>query len=1083
MKKRFALAVGFWLLVGMVPAASARDGASIRPEELRCESLVDPRGIGVVTPRLSWALAATPPAGRGLAQSAYQVEVASSAAGLAAGHGDLWDSGRVGSPACVNVVYAGVPLRSLAACYWRVRVWDRAGQPSAWSEPATWSVGLLTPDDWQGGRWIGRAGGTMAGLAAKWIWYPEGNPASSAPVATRYFRRSFTLPADRRVASASLAFTADNEATVSVNGGPAGSEADFHELRRADVTAALRPGENVLSATVRNTGDKPNPAGFTARLAVTFADGGDAVVVATDAGWHAATAPGQGWDAAGFDDASWVPAKELGPVGMGPWGEPGSNDRTLPARQLRKPFTADKPLRRATVCYCGLGWSELYINGSKVGTEVLSPPLSDYAKRLYYVTHDVTSLVRPGANAMGAWLGNGRFFAPRLSVPAGTRTFGLPELRLRLHLAYADGTAADVFSDPTWTATTDGPITANNEYDGESYDARKEAADWAKPGFDDAKWRPADVMPAPAGDLCATMIDPTRVVQSIKPVSVRQAKPGAFVFDLGQNFAGWCKLTVQGRRGTVVTMRFAERLNPDGTLNVANLRSAKATDAYTLRGDAPEVYEPRFTLHGFQYVEVTGYPGTPTASAIEGEVVRDDMASAGDFTCSNPLLNHIYRDIVWTTGSSYRSIVTDCCQRDERQGWLGDRNEESRGESYVLRNGPLYAKWAQDMADSQRPDGQVSDVCPAYWEFFTNSVTWPSTMVIVPGMLMDQDADASVARRLYPNMDRWMGQMAGHIAADGTLSKDSYGDWCSAPSDAHAPYGAFHQQSTSGTLIATSYFHHCATLMARYARTLGKADDAARYDAIAARTLKGLNARFFKPDAARYDIGSQISFALPLAFDMVPGDQAQRVADRLADSIARETHGHIATGLIGCQWINTALATHGHADVAYQMATQTTYPSLGYMVDHGATTIWELWNGNTAGPAMNSGNHMMLVGDLCTFLYEDLAGIRPDPERPGFQHVIMRPDPVPGLTAASGTHRSPYGLVASAWSTKGGAFHWDVTVPPNTTASLFVPAKSAADVTESGGPAEHADGLTFVAERNGRAEFTATSGEYHLSVR
>jgi alpha-L-rhamnosidase len=1075
-----AIIVALFFAAGLA-CRSSLGAASLRPDDLRCESLVDPLGIDVVRPRLSWALTATPPARRGLSQSAYQVQVASSAEGLAAGRGDLWDSGRVASAACVNVGYDGAALTSLRSCYWQVKVWDQAGEASAWSRPAAWSMGLLAADDWRG-QWIGRAGSGSA-FDAKWIWYPEGSPASTAPVCTRYFRRALTVPAGRTVTSATLAVSVDNEATVSLNGQRVGFADDYHSVKRVDLAAAaLRPGKNVLTAVVRNTGDHPTPAGFAARVEIRFAEG-EPLVLSTDAAWRSATSLAPGWDAVDFDDAAWPAAKELGPVGMGPWGDPAANDRTLPARQLRKPFTADKPLRRATVCYCGLGWSELYINGAKVGTEVLSPPLSDYSKRQYYVTHDVTSLVKPGANAMGVWLGNGRFFAPRLSVPAPTRTYGLPELLLRLHLEYADGTTADVVSDPTWKATADGPITANNEYDGEAYDARKEASDWARPGFDDAKWRPADVMPTPAGARCATMIDPTRVVQSIKPVSVRQVKPGTYVFDLGQNFAGWCRLKVEGRRGTVITLRHAERLNADGTINVANLRSAKATDAYTLRGGGPEVYEPRFTLHGFRYVEMTGYPGTPSADAIEGEVVRDDVESAGAFTCSNPLLNQIYHNIVWGTGSSYRSIVADCCQRDERQGWLGDRSEECRGESYVFRNAPLYAKWVRDMADSQRRDGQVADVCPAYWEFYDNCVTWPGTFVIIPGMLMDQYGDTSAVEQNYPGMARWMDQMSSHIAADGTLDKDTNGDWCSAPSDDHAPDGPIKKQSTSGPLIATSYFYHCSRLMAQYARALGKADDVAKYEALAARMQKGLTNRFFKPDADRYDNGSQTSFALPLAFGMVPDDRAQRVADRLAASIAQDTHGHIATGLIGCQWINAALAGHGHADVAYRMATQTTYPSLGNMVEHQATTIWELWNGNTAGNGMNSGNHMMLVGDLCTFLYEDLAGIRPDPKRPGFQHVIMRPQPMPGLTAASGTHRSPYGLIASAWSTKGGAFKWELTVPPNTTASLFVPARSAADVSESGRPAEHAEGLTLVAVRDGRVEFTAASGEYHLSVR
>jgi alpha-L-rhamnosidase len=333
--------------------------------------------------------------------------------------------------------------------------------------------------------------------------------------------------------------------------------------------------------------------------------------------------------------------------------------------------------------------------------------------------------------------------------------------------------------------------------------------------------------------------------------------------------------------------------------------------------------------------------------------------------------------------------------------------------------------------------------------------------------------------RIYPNMVAWMDQMAGNMSGD-IIARDSYADWCSPPDNLHTPYGAFHSVHTSGPLIATAYFYSCAKLMSRYATLLEKPDDAAKFSALAARLQKGLNDTFFKKEQGRYDNGSATSAVLPLAFGMVPPDQQQRVVDQLAGTITVQNHNHISTGLIGCQWINSALAEYGRADLAYLMATQTTYPSLGYMVENHATTIWELWDGNTAGNAMNSGNHMMLVGDLCKFLYEDLAGIRPDPQQPGFKHVIMHPDPVGDLKSASGTHRSAYGVVSSAWTRTGGSFRWDITIPPNTTATLFLPAKSASAVTESGKPAAQADGLKFVSMHENRAEFTAGSGVYHL---
>ena len=390
-----------------------------------------------------------------------------------------------------------------------------------------------------------------------------------------------------------------------------------------------------------------------------------------------------------------------------------SSARRLAARWLRKEFPVSRAVRRATVYFSGLGLSELYLNGQKVGEDVLSPGLTDYDKRVLYVTHDVTGLVRPGRNAVGVILGNGRFYAPRLRIPTRTRSFGYPKLLLQLEVEYTDGTRDVIVSDSSWELTTAGPIRANNEYDGEEYDARREMPGWANAGFDDSAWSPAQIVSAPGGKLAAQMIQPIRVTGTLKPVALAEPSPGVFIFDLGQNMVGWCRLKVRGPAGARVVLRHAETLKPDGTLYLDNIRGAKVTDIYTLNGKGPEVYEPRFTYHGFRYVEVTGFPGKPTLAALEGRVVNDDLAGAGEFSCSQPMINHIYRNILWGVRGNYRSIVTDCPQRDERQGWLGDRSAESKGESYLFDIAALYGKWTQDMADSQRPNGSICDVCPS----------------------------------------------------------------------------------------------------------------------------------------------------------------------------------------------------------------------------------------------------------------------------------------------------------------------------------------------------------------------------------
>jgi alpha-L-rhamnosidase len=753
-------------------------------------------------------------------------------------------------------------------------------------------------------------------------------------------------------------------------------------------------------------------------------------------------------------------------------------DRRLPARWLRRDFTIDKPVGRAVVYMSGLGLSELQINGQKVGDEVLSPALSDYTKHVFYVAHDVTSQLKPGANALGVILGNGRFFAPRDSVGRNTATYGLPKLLLQMHVEFADGGSQDLISDQTWKLSTAGPIVANNEYDGEEYDARREFEGWSMPGFDDSKWETPQLVAGPAGTLCSPMDDPIRVTGTLQPRTVKEIQPGVFIYDMGQNMVGWCRLKVSGPAGTAVSMRFAESLNPDGSLYVANLRKAKVTDIYTLRGGGVETWSPRFTYHGFRYVEMKGFPGKPGLDAIQGCIVNDDVPSAGDFACSDNTINQVYRNIVWGVRGNYRSMPTDCPQRDERQGWLGDRAAESRGESYIFRNDPLYAKWVRDMSDAQRADGNVSDVCPAFWPLYTDNVTWPSAMVIIPGALCDLYGDTQPIARNYPAMVKWVDYVNTFIKDD-LVPIDKYGDWCVPPADPKVIHSTDPAQLTAKPILGTTYFYHCLTLMEQYATMLGRTGDAWRFRLMAAQLKKGLNDKYLNRQTGVYDNGAQTSSVLPLAFDMTPPDVKQRVFDQLIAKIEKDNY-HIGTGLVGGQWLNRVLSDNGRADVCYRLATNRTYPSWGYMLDHNATTIWELWNGNTADPAMNSGNHVMLVGDLVTWLYEYVAGIAPDPQIPGFKHILMRPTIAGDMTWAKATHHSPYGQIASEWHRNGKAFDWKIEIPANSTATVWVPAGSEASVRESGLKIADAAGVKVLRSEAGFTVLEVGSGNYEF---
>jgi alpha-L-rhamnosidase len=1040
---KFAVALSlFW-------TAAFRADAAISVGDLRCENLVNPQGIDAAQPRLSWILHSSE---RGQKQTACEILVASSEKNLAENQGDLWSSGKIPSDQSIQFPYAGKPLSSGAQYFWKVRVWDKDGQVSAWSKPALWTMGLLNSAGWHDAKWIGLDSEDVTNYLAgtSWIWFPSGEPEKTATPATIYFRRVVVIPSGRRIIRAKFIYTGDNECRGWLNGFDLGARNNYHTVKDNDITGRLESGTtNVFGFTGYNRVQKP--AGIVGLLTIEF-DRGEPVVIPTDESWKVSDREIDGWNKAGFDDSNWVAAKKLGPVGMEPWGNVRvSESRVQPARYLRKEFSIGKTVSRATVYFSGLGLSELYLNGEKVGDSVLSPAFAQYDKRAFYVTYDVTKRLRSGANAIGAILGNGRFYADRSKVYSGTMSFGWPKLLLQLRVEYADGSVAEIASDESWKLSLDGPITANNDFDGEEYDARREFPGWSRTGFDDSSWQPARTVSAPCENISAQMIEPISVTGTIKPVSVNEVAPGVFIFDMGQNMVGWCRLKVSGAAGTTVTLRHAETLKPDGTLYLANLRGAQATDRYTLRGGGVETYEPRFISHGFRYVEVTGFPGKPTLDSIEGRVVNDNLKTAGEFETSNPLLNKIYGAIVWGVRGNYRSIPTDCPQRDERQGWLGDRSEESRGETYLFDNSNLYAKWLQDIADAQKPSGSVPDVAPSYWPIYSDNVSWPSSGVIIPEMLREQFADAQIVARHYDSAKKWMDLMSGFVNG-GIISRDNYGDWCVPPEDLTLIHSRDTNRITDKTLIATSYFYYDCKLMEKYAAMLGKAGDAQQFHALAEKLKTAFNEKFLDREHGQYSNGTQTSCVLPLAFGLVPDDMKGKVFAHLVDKIENETHRHIGTGLIGGQCLMRVLTENGRPDLAYAIASQKDYPSWGYMIEHGATTIWELWNGNTADPTMNSGNHVMLVGDLVIWFYENLAGIKADPDQPGFKHIIMKPTPVGDLTFVNATHRSPYGLISSEWHRDGDKFDWQIEIPANTTATVFVPAGKLGRVTESGKP-------------------------------
>ncbi|HET7626583.1 MAG TPA: glycoside hydrolase family 78 protein [Verrucomicrobiae bacterium] len=1043
---------------------------------LRCEGLANPLGIDAARPRLSWRIDSTK---RNEEQTAYQILVASSEKILAADRGDLWDSGKVASGKSIQISYAGKPLRARAECFWKIRVWDKNDRASAWSQPAFWSMGLLASNDWGGAKWIGLDGQMETNYLSRtsWIWSSGSSAGKSAAPATNYFRRVITIPAGRVITRARFQYTGDYECRGWLDQFDLGARKSSRTVKFNDITTRLEAGHTYVFGLTGYHPDGDKPAGVVGLLEIEFADA-PPMVIPTDEHWKISDRETDGWLKTNFDDSNWSNAQKLGPVGMEPWGNVRSSEsRVLPARYLRTEFSAEKKISRATISFSGLGWSELYVNGGKIGDRVLSPSFAQYNKRQFYVTYDVTKNLRRGENALGVILGNGRYFADRSKVYAGTEDFGFPKLLLNLQITCSDGSTSEIVSDGSWKLTDDGPIIANNDYDGEQYDARKEMPGWSRAGFDDSKWRPAELVESPDGVLSAEMMEPERVTATLKPISINEIRPGVFIFDMGQNMVGWCRLHVSGPAGTRIELRHAERLNPDGSLYVANLRGARATDTYILKGGGKEIWEPRFTWHGFRYVEVTGFPRRPTLRSLEGRVVNSDFPVAGEFECSNDLINRIYHAIVWGVRGNYHSIPTDCPQRDERQGWLGDRCEESRGETFLFDTSRLYPKWLRDIADAQRPSGSEPDVAPTYWPIYSDNVVWPSSSIVIPEMLREQFGDTRTIARHYDTMKRWMDFMSGFMK-DGIISRDNYGDWCVPPEKLTLIHTTDTNRITDKTLLATSFFYHDYRLMAGYAKMLGKTDDARTFERQAEKIKATFNEKFLDRERGQYSNGTQTSCVLPLAFGLVPDEFKARIFQHLVDKIENESHGHIGTGLVGGQYLCRVLTDNGRPDLVYEMAAKKTYPGWGYMIENGATTIWELWNGNTADPTMNSGNHVMLVGDLVVWLDEDLAGIKSDPNAPAFKHIIMKPEPVGDLTFVKATHQSPYGKISSEWHRKensaapNSGFDWKIEIPANTTATVYVPAKNAESVS-----VKDAKPARF---ENGRAIFELGSGKYHF---
>lgn len=752
------------------------------------------------------------------------------------------------------------------------------------------------------------------------------------------------------------------------------------------------------------------------------------------------------------------------------------SETRLNARYLRKEISVKEDIKSATLYISGLGLFEAFINGEKIGDQVLSPTPTDYAKRIPYNTFDVTGLVKEGQNTLAVILGNGRFFSMRIPW---FRTFGLPQLLYQLEVTDNNGSKQTYISDDSWKITIDGPIGSNNEFDGEEYDARKEMLGWDKNNFDDHAWLPVELVKAPEGKLWAQENLNIKVMELVKPSAINKISEDKYILDMGQNMVGWIKLTVEGKKGDKVTTRFAELLKEDGEIYTDNLRGAKATNIYTLKGEGVEEWEPKFVFHGFRYVEITGFPGIPTIDNFIGKVVYDEMETVGSFTTSNNIINQIYKNSYWSIRGNYRGMPTDCPQRDERMGWLGDRTTGSYGENYIFDNHNLYVKWLDDIEDSQLANGALPDVAPNYWEMYTDDVTWPAAYFTITDMIHKKHGNTRPIIKHYDSFKKFLSYIQNNYMQGYIVTKDTFGDWCMPPESPEMIHSQDPARKTEGALLATAFYYRLIILMQEYAQISGNTQDIAVYNQLGEKIKEAFNKKFYNADLKNYSNNTVTANLLAIMHGLVDESIKNDVFEHITSKTKNEFNSHVSTGLIGIQWLMRGLSDYNEGDLAYKIATNTSYPSWGYMIEQGATTIWELWNGDTADPAMSSGNHVMLLGDLIVWYYEYLAGIK----YTAAEGLVMKPLMINDLKYVKASYNSPHGLIESHWNKENDTFLWDITVPGNCTATISLPDAVGKIVTETNKNIVENGDIKNIRTQDNHVVLCIGSGKYSFSVK
>jgi alpha-L-rhamnosidase len=1073
-------------------AASARG-----PVELRVDTVRAPLGIDDPAPKFSWQL--RDPA-RGASQSAYEVQVSSSAEGLTESKSDIWDSGRVSSSQSLNIRYQGPPLVPGKRYFWRVRTWDAAGKRYPESETSWWETGLMTQSGWRA-LWIGYE--TMEERAvrkanAAWIASPDAQTLASEKLPEQHFAYRAATTIDGAVRSAMLYATCEDTVSAWVNGAqvlnanplPPYKQMPWKKYVRADVTKQLTNGTNSLALECVHYVVNPNGMAtqeappLSATLYVEFEDG-RTITVASETAWKSAIHAADGWHERNFDDAGWQSAVAWTPVPgpqSAPLGHPWIPDSV---KSMRSNFEVSKQIKSARLYATSMGAYEMFLNGKRVSEDLLAPGWTDYRERVMYQTYDVTAMLNTGKNAIAALLAPGWYATP-LEWFQQPNSYGdtPPALRAQLRIEYTDGSVERVKSNTDWQAANSA-ILHSELYDGETQDARQLQPGWNTAAFDASGWQHAIAIEPKPVPIEAQDYPAIRVETTVAATSVTEPKPGVFVFDFGQNLAGIERVRLQGPAGTDVRLRFAEIVNDDGTIYTDNLRTAKVTDHFILAGNGIEEFTPQFTFHGFRYAEITGLPAAPAKDAAVALVLHTAAPWDAKLKTGSPMIDKLWSNILWGQRSNFVGVPTDCPQRDERLGWMADAQVFWRTASYNMELAAFSRKFAGDMRGTQFGTPFYGIYAPGTVQSASGSgAGWSDAGVVIPWTSWLQSGDTSVIEQNWEAMHKYLDAIEA-ANPDGLWKVDSgipFGDWLS-------PEGR-----TDQVLVATAYWAYDVTLMREMAHATGRVTEEKKCEELFAKIRTAFQKRFVhddgfiagadnspspfgqinNPNAKSKGGDTQTSYVLALHMNLLPDSIRPLAAEKLVAKI-EANNGMLATGFLGTPYLLEELSKAGKTELAYKLLLNTQYPSWGYLVNHGATTMWERWNGDQMkdDPSMNSYNHYA-YGAVADWLYRFAAGVDTTPLDAGFNTVFLHPVFSAQLGSIAFDYSSAHGPIHSDWVVEGKTATWHVSLPANTTGWL---SADAAKYKLDGVPLSRSPQVR-AASHDGESGFELPAGSY-----